>query len=223
MQRTCDQGICSCALLCAGYRAKEGLPIMVTWPCILSGAWAVKSYIYIAQYFLIFGIWPVTLVLAQVETGTKETAGGGVSVRLEIVPELTIPLYIVYRTVVLYFFMYDIQHCFICHPSDSTVLKDAGIEPRTVATKALAVRHCSHSAGSHPHSARSHPEQLLYRKRNSLFGKIAPMLKYCWSHCIQFIDFIKIPLITNSQKHHRHFLWKIQPLFGPFMAKPNIR
>jgi hypothetical protein len=31
------------------------------------------------------------------------------------------------------FFMYDIQHCFICQPSDSTVSEDAGIEPMTVA------------------------------------------------------------------------------------------
>ncbi len=30
-----------------------------------------------------------------------------------------------------------IQRCFICHPSDSTVSEDAGIEPRTVATLAL--------------------------------------------------------------------------------------
>jgi hypothetical protein len=37
------------------------------------------------------------------------------------------------------FFVYDIQHCFICRNSDSTVSEDAGIEPRTVATKALAV------------------------------------------------------------------------------------
>jgi hypothetical protein len=37
--------------------------------------------------------------------------------------------------------MYDIQHCFICRPSDSTVSEDARIEPRTVATTALAVRH----------------------------------------------------------------------------------
>jgi hypothetical protein len=36
--------------------------------------------------------------------------------------------------------MYDIQHCFICRLSDSTVSEDAGIEPRTVATAALAVR-----------------------------------------------------------------------------------
>jgi hypothetical protein len=42
------------------------------------------------------------------------------------------------------FFTYYIQHCVICRPSDSTVLTDAGIEPRTVATGALAVRHSNH-------------------------------------------------------------------------------
>jgi hypothetical protein len=30
--------------------------------------------------------------------------------------------------------MYVIQHCFVCRPSDSTVLEDAGIEHGTVAT-----------------------------------------------------------------------------------------
>jgi len=55
------------------------------------------------------------------------------------------------------FFMYNIQHCFICHPSDSTVSEDAGIEPRTVATTALAVIRSNHSARSYPQSARSHP------------------------------------------------------------------
>jgi hypothetical protein len=35
------------------------------------------------------------------------------------------------------FFIYDIQHCFICRPSDSTVSEYAGIEPRTVVTTAL--------------------------------------------------------------------------------------
>ena len=35
-----------------------------------------------------------------------------------------------------FLFIYDIQHCFICRPSDSTVSIDAGIEPRTVATTA---------------------------------------------------------------------------------------
>ncbi len=47
-------------------------------------------------------------------------------------------------------FMYGIQHCFICRPSDSTVSEDAGIEPRTVATTALAVRRSNQSARSHP-------------------------------------------------------------------------
>jgi hypothetical protein len=50
----------------------------------------------------------------------------------------------------LVLFIYDIQHCFICHPSYSTVSEDAGIEPRTVATTVLAVRHSNHSARSHP-------------------------------------------------------------------------
>jgi hypothetical protein len=46
--------------------------------------------------------------------------------------------------------MYDIQHCFIPRPSDSTVSEAAGIEPRTVATTALAVRRSNHSARSQP-------------------------------------------------------------------------
>ncbi len=52
--------------------------------------------------------------------------------------------------------MYDIQHCFICRPLDSTLSEDVEIDPRTVATTALAVRRSNHSARSHPHSARSH-------------------------------------------------------------------
>jgi hypothetical protein len=47
--------------------------------------------------------------------------------------------------------MYDIKLCFICRPSDSTVSEDAGIEPGTVATTALAVRRSNHSARSHRH------------------------------------------------------------------------
>jgi len=45
--------------------------------------------------------------------------------------------------------VYDFQHCSICRPSVSTVSKDTGIEPRTVATTALAVRRSNHSVGSH--------------------------------------------------------------------------
>ncbi len=40
--------------------------------------------------------------------------------------------------------MYCIQHCFVCRPSDSTVSENAGIEPRTVATSARAVRGSNH-------------------------------------------------------------------------------
>jgi hypothetical protein len=43
-----------------------------------------------------------------------------------------------------FFFSYYIQHCFICGLSDSTVPTDAGIEPRTVATDAFAVRRSNH-------------------------------------------------------------------------------
>jgi hypothetical protein len=50
---------------------------------------------------------------------------------------------------------------FICRPSDSTVSQDAGMEPRTVATSALADRRSNHSASSHPHSARSHPHSAI--------------------------------------------------------------
>jgi hypothetical protein len=44
-----------------------------------------------------------------------------------------------------------VEIIFICRPSDSTVSMDAGIEPRSVATGALAVRRSYHWATSHPH------------------------------------------------------------------------
>ncbi len=44
------------------------------------------------------------------------------------------------------FFMYLIELCFICRPSDSTVAENAGIESMTVATLALVVRRSNHSA-----------------------------------------------------------------------------
>ncbi len=49
-----------------------------------------------------------------------------------------------------FLFSHFIQHCFICRPSDSTVPTDAGIEPRTVATCALAVRRSNLQAISQP-------------------------------------------------------------------------
>jgi hypothetical protein len=75
--------------------------------------------------------------------------------------------------------MYCIQHCFICRPpSDSTVSEDAGIEPRTVATSALAVRHSNLSAKSHP--------QIL-----SLLTVSDGLLKFILHHtCIWQISFL---------------------------------
>ncbi len=43
--------------------------------------------------------------------------------------------------------MYFVQYCFICHPLNSIMSEDAGIEPRTVA---MAVRRSNHSATSRP-------------------------------------------------------------------------
>ncbi len=47
------------------------------------------------------------------------------------------------------FFFFIIQHCFFCSPLDFTVSVEAGIEPRTVASFALAARRSNHSARSH--------------------------------------------------------------------------
>jgi hypothetical protein len=43
-----------------------------------------------------------------------------------------------------------IKPCFFCHPTESSVLEEVWIEPRTVATLALEVKRFSHSARSHP-------------------------------------------------------------------------
>ncbi len=43
------------------------------------------------------------------------------------------------------FFQFFTQHCFICCGSESNVLEDAGIESRTVATLALAVRRSNYT------------------------------------------------------------------------------
>ncbi len=54
--------------------------------------------------------------------------------------------------------MYFIQHYLSAAPPDSTVSEDAVIEPRTVATLALAVSRSNQLARSHPQLARSHPQ-----------------------------------------------------------------
>jgi hypothetical protein len=45
----------------------------------------------------------------------------------------------IFTAILEFYVLYCIQHCFICRPSDSTVLEDAAL--RTVATFALLVRH----------------------------------------------------------------------------------
>jgi hypothetical protein len=67
-----------------------------------------------------------------------------------------------------FLFMYDIQHCFICRPS--TVSEDAGIEPRTVATTALAVRRFNHSVRSHPQRKRGKELQYFVAIKNFKTG-----------------------------------------------------
>jgi hypothetical protein len=56
-----------------------------------------------------------------------------------------------------FFFLCTVYSILLHLPPDSFVSEDAGIEPRTVATSALAARRSNHSARSHPQSARSHP------------------------------------------------------------------
>ncbi len=67
------------------------------------------------------------------------------------------------------FCMCFIQHYIICRPSDSSVLDDAGIEPRTVSTLALPVRCSNHSACCYKfHQVKIYSvfkQVLSYRKR----------------------------------------------------------
>jgi hypothetical protein len=60
------------------------------------------------------------------------------------------------------FFLYIIQHCFVCCPSDSTVLEDAGIKPKTVATLALTASRSNHLARSHPLAKSKTPEIIAF-------------------------------------------------------------
>ncbi len=75
-----------------------------------------------------------------------------------------------------FIFKYDIQHCLICRPSDSTVPTDAGIELGTVATAALAVRRPNHSARSYPPiNAAVH---ITWQEAQINFRDLTPYLTY---------------------------------------------
>ncbi len=86
------------------------------------------------------------------------------------------------------FFPYNIQHCFICRPSDST---DAGIEPRTVATGALAVRRSNHYARSHP------------RMRSLLTSRTRKRTLALWSIWSFYICF---SCVWSADEWSHHFL-----------------
>ncbi len=56
---------------------------------------------------------------------------------------------------------YGIHHCFICRPSDSTVLEDAGIEPRTDATSAWTIRRTKTTRLDLIHESQAKTEKII--------------------------------------------------------------
>ncbi len=106
--------------------------------------------------------------------------------------------------------MYDVQHCCICRLSESTMSEDAGIEPRTVAITAFAVRRSNHTRlhlintqldlihtrlDLIHNSARYHPDplDLIHSKIKAILHPILLSLKHatclnvqsepCWLSC----------------------------------------
>jgi hypothetical protein len=107
------------------------------------------------------------------------------------------------------FFMYCIQHCFICRPSDSTVSEDAGIELRTVATTALIVRRSNTRLNiihhHHYHHQISKSSSSLKNQRiidvmsfNIIFISIYHHQILHWHHIK-----ISVRISTTSLHHHR--------------------
>ncbi len=116
-----------------------------------------------------------------------------------------------------FFSLYCFQHCFICRPSDSTVSEDTGIEPRTVAPSALAVRRSNNigyisSADTTPNQIlRRHlywplPSSIVYstveEKRRGYPSK--KFTKHIFAHWVFFIEKRKRRTIGNhSEQPHR--------------------
>jgi len=91
--------------------------------------------------------------------------------------------------------------CFICRPSDFTVSEDAGIEPRTVPTTAVAVRRSNHSARSHPQS-RSHP-LLVCPLFSQLITPLWTMDMQCNPHtCLSFSTILEYPVLCCLNCYH---------------------
>jgi hypothetical protein len=94
----------------------------------------------------------VHLVTSMEDFGLHSLAGKGAGGPKSKDSTETLVLYCVYNTHFtdisiedLDFFLYFIQQCFICCPTDSTVSEDAGIEPRTAATLTLTAKRSNHS------------------------------------------------------------------------------
>jgi hypothetical protein len=64
------------------------------------------------------------------------------------------------------FYKYCIQYCFICCALDSTVSEDAGIEPRSVATMALAFKR-SNNPTLYTYVFTFHSTKISPRSQNS--------------------------------------------------------
>ncbi len=73
------------------------------------------------------------------------------------------------------------QHCLICLPLDSNVSADAGIEPRTVAALALAVRRALTSRIDLIHLARSYPG-ILYLQTVHVPERLLKEVKMIYMH-----------------------------------------
>ncbi len=98
------------------------------------------------------------------------------------------------------FYIYFIRQCLNCCPSDSTESDYAGIEPRTVATLALAVRRSNHSA-------RSTKDEVPY----SINNNISPVSDAeCWISDIANIC-INTVLLVLTTAHH---CCNLQHLYG---------
>ncbi len=89
------------------------------------------------------------------------------------------------------------QHCFICHPSDSTVSEDDGVEPSTAATLTLAVKRSNHSARSNqPPSIRP----ILKVGCACFFTSKFSHFETAWSEISRgiLLDFLKMHLFNTA-------------------------
>ncbi len=114
------------------------------------------------------------------------------------------------RIRIFFFFMYVIQHCFICRPSESTVSEDAGIKPRSVATLALTARRCNHSARTHSHSARSHSHSARSHPHSARSHPVLnPVCRYSWeiNHSFGKSRFNLQNTVWGHAAVHNHSLW----------------